>query len=161
MCFYLAHHADVLYEGLRCGTDDDDDASDDKFRSWMEWYQAFVPRALQMQLAADKSMRFEFAEVLLQISECFMILQMPNDGNVMLGPAFVQKGGTLKCVADMVFGVVKSKDELAGVHPSPLSRHTYQSSARNKPAACRNDHEFGLVSGLCGFTRIQAGEVQY
>lgn len=63
---------------------------------------------------------------------------------------FMERGGTFSSVGSLIFQLAKDRDDLAGD-----GEHfaTFEDDITALPA-CRNDHEFGFVSGMCGYKRI-------
>jgi hypothetical protein len=60
--------------------------------------------------------------------------------------------GSVEAVATMLFQRAVESDKLVGdsLHPETLSAEIC------RLPECRNDHEFGFVSGMCGYERVSA-----
>lgn len=82
---------------------------------------------------------------------------MPNESNVLnaldsrrewppVTKNFLQRGGSVESVALMLFKNAMDQDELAG---DGEHMRCFGEDIEKLPK-CRNDHEFGFVSGMCG-----------
>ena len=111
-------------------------------------------------------MRQGFANLWLHVATCLEGGKVPNAANVLdvvesaseWPPAtgnFLSRGGTVESVFLAVCRSAMEQDEWAGD-----GNHMEVSSAEiAKLPECRNDHEFGYVSGMCGYMRISLGAV--
>ncbi|PGH06462.1 hypothetical protein AJ79_06552 [Helicocarpus griseus UAMH5409] len=68
---------------------------------------------------------------------------------------FLERGGTVASIANAVFERVMQEDEWAG---DGEHERTFGNEIAQLPV-CRNDHEFGFVSGMCGYRRMS--QVEY
>jgi hypothetical protein len=123
----------------------------------------FVPRRALDNLETYKSMRNGFLNLCNHIATCLRRNMVPSQPNVetvlreasewpSTSKAFLQRGGTVGAVASMLFRRAMESDELAG---DPLHLETFAQEIQQLPE-CRNDHEFGFVSGMCGYERVSA-----
>lgn len=63
---------------------------------------------------------------------------------------FLQRGGTVASVSTMIFERAMDGDERA----ERRDHGNVFGEKVNGLVACRNDHEFGFVSGMCGYKRV-------
>lgn len=123
----------------------------------------FLSDDVQMHLKNDKCMRNGFRNLCVHFINCLRGNMIPNDHNVQLvlnhageSPpdswCFLQRGGSVDAVASMLFQFAMESDELAG--------DATHSEDQFQLPRCRNDHEFGFVSGLCGYERISPRKSQ-
>lgn len=68
----------------------------------------------------------------------------PHSGN------FFQRGGTVYSVGSMLFEAAMNEDAQAGDEEA----FAFSNDEVQKRPECRNDHEFGLVSAMCGYKRV-------
>ncbi|KAJ6112318.1 hypothetical protein N7523_008379 [Penicillium sp. IBT 18751x] len=158
MCFALECQADIWSDFLR------EDIEDGNF--WFEnnsTFLSFLPRRVQNNLKANKSMRNGVMNLCNHIANCLRGHMIPNESNVEMvlhdasewpptSRSFLQRGGSVGAVATMLFQRAMESDELAG---DPLHMETFGDQILQLPE-CRNDHEFGFVSGMCGYERVSA-----
>ena len=114
-------------------------------------------------LKTNKSMDQGFANICLHFATCIQkdnIWGVPTEANVLLAlqnanewpPAsknFLQRGGTVYSVGSMLFEAAMHQDWLAG---DGGFLEAYRDEILKLPR-CRNDHEFGFVSAMCGYKR--------
>lgn len=156
MRFALECQADIWSDFLR---EDIEDGT-----SWVEDNDTFLtllPRYVQNNLKTNKSMRNGLMNLCNYIATCLrgdMILNQPNVEMVLQDASewpptsrtFLQYGGSVGAVATMLFERAMESDELAG---DPLHMETFEDEIQQLPE-CRNDHEFGFASGMCGYERV-------
>lgn len=122
---------------------------------------AFLPRDVQNNLKTNKSMRKGFMNLCNHIATCLQRNIVPNEQNVEMvlreanewpptSRVFLQRGGSVGAVATMLFQRAMESDEFTG---DPLHVETFGNKIRQLPE-CRNDNEFGFVSGMCGYERV-------
>lgn len=144
MRHHLAAQSQEIYDYIH-------DMSDDGSNPWF-WgghlYQEYIPSALFAKLEASKSMCSQFEDALLQIIGCFEQGKIPSELNIRLGRSYVQGGGTLQSVANMIFSQAKDSDRLAGHGVEDFM--VFDDPQYDQLPACRNDHEFGFVTAMCG-----------
>ncbi|KAI1372665.1 hypothetical protein F4677DRAFT_449149 [Hypoxylon crocopeplum] len=115
-----------------------------------DYLLTYLPRSVRNNLRTNKSMREGFANMCGHIATCLGKKVLPTEFNVleaMRGASewppvtrnYLQRGGTVKAVASMVFKNVMEDVSRDKVKELP---------------ECRNDHEFGFVSGMCGYKRV-------
>ncbi|KAH7141265.1 hypothetical protein B0J13DRAFT_556535 [Dactylonectria estremocensis] len=90
-------------------------------------------------------------------------MKVPNETNILNVPlhvkedihvtmttqAYLKSGGTVNAVATIIFEGAMSEDQWAG---DGTHRETF--GPRDDLPDYRNDHEFGFVSGMCGYKRM-------
>ena len=129
----------------------------------------FVPNSVRENLKTNKSMREGFTELCLHFATCIKkdnIHGLPIQEHILLAlqeatewpPVsrnFLQRGGTIFSVASMIFEAAMNQDRFAGdgEHFENLHKQILQLPE------CRNDHEFGFVSAMCGYKRV--GSIRY
>lgn len=129
-------------------------------------YLEYVPKRVRNNLEANKSMRQGFANLCKHIATCLNANILPTQENVLsaldnasewppMTRNFLQRGGTVACVASKLFEMAMQQDELAG---DGEHREIFGDGIDKLPT-CRNDHEFGFVSGMCGYKRVS--NIQY
>jgi ribosomal protein S18 acetylase RimI-like enzyme len=116
---------------------------------------------LRNKLKASQRMRKGLVTLLGHIAACLQGNMIPSEHNVEMilrgarsssSERFLQRGGSVEAVATMLFRWAMESDELAG-NPSHLRLEAFEAKICQVPA-CRNDHEFGFVSGMCGYERL-------
>ncbi len=121
----------------------------------------YLPNRVRENLGTNKSMRQGFANLCNHIATCLRAKVVPNEIDVLsaldhngewppVTKNFLQRGGSVDSVALMVFQTAMDGDELAG---DGTHVETFREAIAKLPG-CRNDHEFGFVSGMCGYKRI-------
>jgi GNAT superfamily N-acetyltransferase len=127
----------------------------------------FVHDYVRANMKTNKSMRQGFANICLHFATCTTTLAVPTEANVLLAlrnanewpPAsknFLQRGGTIYSVGSMLFQAAMDQDWLAG---DGNFLETLEHDILKLPE-CRNDHEFGFVSAMCGYKMVShAGHV--
>jgi hypothetical protein len=126
-----------------------------------EHYLGYLPSRVLDNLRTNKSMRQGFANLWLHVATCLEKGAVPNTSNVLKvvesagewPPAtrnFLQRGGTVESVFLAICRDAMQQDEWTGdgEHLGIFSEEIA------KLPECRNDHEFGYVSGMCGYRRI-------
>ncbi|KAJ5183288.1 hypothetical protein N7492_000904 [Penicillium capsulatum] len=150
MRFALECQADIWSDFLREDIEDGE--------SWLEdnrTFLTFLPRRVQNNLKTNKSMRNGLMNLCNHISTCLQGHMVPNEPNVEMvlrnasewspvSKSFLQRGGSVGAVATMLFQRAMESDELAG---DPLHMESFEKEVQQLPE-CRNDHEFGFVSGM-------------
>jgi hypothetical protein len=141
-----------------------EDIEDGNF--WVEnnsTFLSFLPRRVQNDLKSNKSMRYGVMNLCGHIANCLRGHMIPNKTNVEMvlhdvsewprtSRSFLQRGGSVGAVATMLSKRAMESDELAG---DPLHMETFEDQIQQL-SECRNDHEFGFVSGMCGYERVSA-----
>jgi hypothetical protein len=116
---------------------------------------------LRNKLKASQRMRKGLVTLLGHIAACLQRNMIPSEYNVEMilrgarsssSERFLQRGGSVGAVATMLFRWAMESDELAG-NPSHLRLEAFEAKICQVPA-CPNDHEFGFVSGMCGYERL-------
>jgi hypothetical protein len=83
--------------------------------------------------------------------EPFIMQAMENESEwPPVSKNFLQRGGTVYSVASMIFKNAMDEDRWAG---DGNHWDVFEDDILQLPS-CRNDHEFGFVSGMCGFERV-------
>ncbi|KIW66171.1 hypothetical protein PV04_08372 [Phialophora macrospora] len=128
---------------------------------WFENYLGYLPSRVLDNLTTNKSMRQGFVNLWLHVDTCLARGDVPNTANVLdvvrsageWPPAtrhFLQRGGTVESVFLAICRAAIEQDEWAG---DGEHAEMFGEEIANLPE-CRNDHEFGYVSGMCGYRRI-------
>jgi hypothetical protein len=71
------------------------------------------------------------------------------DSPVAVTTYLLQNGGTVSSVAKMLFWKAITFGELLG-----LQYEDCENAVQSILPSCRNDREFGFVSGMCGYERV-------
>lgn len=155
MAYTLIFQAEIGYDMMK-----DDLGSGSCWDLLDENYLGYLPSRVRNNLRTNKSMRQGVLNLWLHVATCLQSGKVPNEPNVLevlrngreWPPAtknFLQRGGTVEsvflaiCRRAMTLGeFMEDAEEIA------------------KLSECRNDLEFGYVSGMCGYRRItHAGNV--
>lgn len=121
----------------------------------------FLQPSVRTNLSTNKSMREGFVKFFDHFATCIRNKELPTEPFIMramennsewppVSRAFLQRGGTVYSVASMIFKNAMEEDNWAG---DGNHWDIFKDDIRKLPA-CRNDHEFGFVSGMCGFERV-------
>lgn len=118
-------------------------------------FQEHIPSPLFAQLVADKSMSSEFEKMLLRMIVCFEGGRIPDKSDIRPGTAFAQRDAMLQAAGNVLFQVTKSYDKLTGGEDGLLWNDLEDIDEQEEQLpTCRNDHEFALVSAMCGWKRV-------
>ncbi|KIW33877.1 uncharacterized protein PV07_00692 [Cladophialophora immunda] len=131
---------------------------------WVEdWenYLGYLPSKVLDNLTTNKSMRQGFVNLWLHVGTCLEKGAVPNTSNVLdvvrsareWPPAtrnFLQRGGTVESVFLAICREAIKEDKWTG---GGEYQEIIGEEIGNLPE-CRNDCEFGYVSGMCGYRRI-------
>lgn len=118
-------------------------------------FQEHIPSPLFAQLVADNSMSSEFEKMLLRMIVCFEGGRIPNKSDIRPGMAFAQRDAMLEAAGNVLFQVTKSYDKLTGGEDGLLWNDLEDIDEQEEQLpTCRNDHEFALVSAMCGWKRV-------
>lgn len=116
-----------------------------------------VSGSIQKKLKKDKSMREGFADMFSHFAKCLEWGRVPSEDNIVCHPGYdvgknnyLNRGGTMAAVGNAIFLRAMEQDEWAG---DGFHRETFEEDI-DALVACRNDHEFGFVAGMCGYDRI-------
>jgi GNAT superfamily N-acetyltransferase len=112
-------------------------------------------------MKTNKSMRQGFANLCDHFATCLRDNKLPITTNILdalrnagewppTSRNFLQRGGTVESVGSMMFELAMHQDELAG---DGEHLEVFREEIEVFPE-CRNDHEFGFVSGMCGYKRV-------
>ena len=126
-----------------------------------EDYLGYLPSRVRDNLTTNKSMRQGFVNLWLHVATCLEKGAVPNTSNVLdvvrsareWPPAtrnFLQRGGTVESVFLAICREAIQQDKWTG---DGQHQEIFSEEIANLPE-CRNDHEFGYVSGMCGYRRI-------
>ncbi|KAI0386896.1 hypothetical protein F5Y04DRAFT_242589 [Hypomontagnella monticulosa] len=125
-------------------------------------YTTYVPYEVQEKIETDRSVHKGFAELWLIFARCLSNRMVPSENGIMnmsgqhstnSPPAkttFLAHGGSVSHVAKLIFEQARIQDEWAG-HGLLRENLGNNQERIDKLPACRNDHEFGFVSGMCGY----------
>ena len=131
---------------------------------WVDWNEhmfQYVPENVQNNFKTNKSMRQGFTNMFDHIATCLRTRILPTEVNVLgalqnasewppVTKNFLKRGGSVASVATMCFQLAMDQDEFAG---DGEHQKTFSDNIELLPE-CRNDHEFGFVSGMCGYERV-------
>jgi len=120
-----------------------------------------VPDPVRENMRTNKSMREGHTNLYNHIATCLKSDKVPNTFNVLealrnasewppVTRNFLERGGNVPSVGSMVFELALIQDELAG---DGQHMEVFKDDIEVLPE-CRNDHEFGFVSGMCGYKRV-------
>lgn len=145
---------DMLYQSFCCDSGPDFiDLNEDQLQ--------FLRPSVRTNLSINNSMREGFVNLFDHFAACIRNKELPTEPFIMramqnsnewppVSRAFLQRGGTVHSVASMIFKDAMEEDNWAG---DGNHWDVFKDDIRKLPA-CRNDHEFGFVSGMCGFKRV-------
>ncbi|KAE8310994.1 hypothetical protein BDV41DRAFT_543273 [Aspergillus transmontanensis] len=120
---------------------------------------AFTPERLRQKLEARRAMREGFAAMAGFVATCLEDRLLPTEENLrkmvfrsgeLFSLNYLQRGGTVSAVASMLFRQAMDSDELAG---DSLFQDEH-GPLIEQLVTCRNDHEFGFVSSMCGYRDV-------
>lgn len=138
---------------------------DDSGPTWVAWngYSLLhLPERVRENMKTNKSMRRGFTNMFDHFAGCLRkgiwptkaaVLRLYRDDASEWPPvtrSYLERGGTVAAVANAIFEQAMGQDEWAG------DGNHRECSAEDIDAlvACRNDHEFGFVAGMCGYKRF-------
>jgi hypothetical protein len=158
-----------MSHALKCQAEIGHDMMDDDLHQlpgpdWVEdqhCHLGYVPSKVLNNLKTNKSMRQGFVNLWLHIATCLDKGKVPSTPNVLdvvssaseWPPAtrnFLQRGGTVESAFLAICRAAIEQDEWAG---DGEHQEIFSKDIASLPE-CRNDHEFGYVSGMCGYRRI-------
>ncbi|KXX78615.1 hypothetical protein MMYC01_204488 [Madurella mycetomatis] len=123
----------------------------------------YLPDNVRENMKTNKSMREGFSNMFDHFAQCLRQGVLPTEQTVLdvlrlersewppVTRNFLQRGGTVASVSTMIFEMAMNDDEWAG---DGSHRDTFGGEI-DALVECRNDHEFGFVSGMCGYKRIR------
>ncbi|OIW24576.1 hypothetical protein CONLIGDRAFT_584115 [Coniochaeta ligniaria NRRL 30616] len=133
---------------------------------WVDGYNystAFtkLPDHIRENLKTNKEMRQGFTNLCDHFAACLRRNRVPLVGEINqvleqrqewppVTQTFLNRGGSVASVANVIFQAAMEQDEWAG---DGTHREIFEENIDQLPV-CRNDHEFGFVSGMCGYERI-------
>ncbi|KAB8225615.1 hypothetical protein BDV33DRAFT_231025 [Aspergillus novoparasiticus] len=124
---------------------------------WCQYYKGlleYLPDPIAQGLAIRDDMRTGFCMLWKYLATCLRERMLPTDENVLLlvqnandWPPhcrnFIQKGGSISSAATMLFKRTMRLEPLYDIEKGPVDLPT-----------CRNEREFGMVDGMCGYERV-------
>lgn len=116
-----------------------------------------VSHDIKMWMRMSEKMCKGFVEVLLCLCACLDEGQIANEQTVMayasnpLAKHFLENDGTVTMAGSCAFNLAANLDPVAGLRGA-FSKVAMDDYLKKLPT-CRNDFEFGLVSGMCGYNR--------
>lgn len=133
----------------------------DEIQSGSSWvglnaeYLKLAPNGLQSQLSRRRAMREGFAAIAGHIAVCLQNHEVPTEENVRktvvmsrewppISDNYLYTGGTVFPVAAIVFGETRASEYY-------LCEEHHLRDVECLPT-CRNDHEFGFVGSMCGYS---------
>jgi hypothetical protein len=140
---------------------DIDSVSGNEYIQWNELGLRYVPYPIRENMKTNKSMRQGFANLCHHFATCLRSNKLPTTTNILdalqnanewppTSRNFLLRGGTVVSVGSMLFESAMHQDELAG---DGFHLDVYKGNIEVLPE-CRNDYEFGFVSGMCGYKRV-------
>lgn len=159
MKFVLLCVSDIEQDGML-------ESMDDTGPDWVacNWdLLTHLPESVRENLKTNKSMREGFTSMVSHFAECLRRSRMPTEGEVLdfyrlrvsewppVTRNYLQRGGSVAAVANMIFEKAMLQDEWAG---DGEHREVFGEDI-DELAVCRNDHEFGFVAGMCGYKRVR------
>lgn len=119
-----------------------------------EMLQEYIPSSLLTRLVADKLLFSKFENMLFEMLICFEKGRIPYKHDMRPGPPFAQRDGMLQAAGNLFFQVTKSFDKLIGEGALLWDFSDEIDEQEEQLPECRNDHEFALVSAMCGWERV-------
>ncbi|KAI5462000.1 hypothetical protein BGZ63DRAFT_203483 [Mariannaea sp. PMI_226] len=122
----------------------------------------FLPGPMTQRLTTNTSMREGFVNMCSHIAGCLKQKQLPNEANVLsihqfktrewppVTKTYLRGGGTVAAVANILFERAMNQDVWSG---DGSHQRDFGGEIKELPQ-CRNDHEYGFVSGMCGYQRV-------
>ncbi|TAQ87990.1 hypothetical protein B7494_g3694 [Chlorociboria aeruginascens] len=138
---------------------------------WCEWFDYIITHVapdIQTNFRTNKSHRKGFSNIFLYVAHCLHSDIIPNVQNVMekledegewppVTRGFIQRGGKVESVLQVVFEHSCDEDEKAG---DGTFKNDFKEALLNLPS-CRNDHEFGFLAKACGFMGVFCDYANY
>ncbi|KAI9666142.1 MAG: hypothetical protein M1821_004077 [Bathelium mastoideum] len=157
----LECQADIQHDQLRDAIEMD---TGEEFVDFNKELLGFLRDDVRKNLRTNKSMRQGFAKLCYHFASCIEkddILGLPTTTNVLLAlreasewppvsKNFLDRGGTVYSVGSMIFDMAKNQDRYAG---DGEHYEVFHDDILKLPE-CRNDHEFGFVSAMCGYAKV-------
>lgn len=140
-----------------------------ELRTGPEWIESnehlltHLPSYVRNNLKTNKSMRQGFVNMFDHFAECLRRNRIPSQGEVLsvlrtyqsewppVTQNFMKRGGSVAFVATTIFETALDQDEWSG---DGHCRDVFAQQIDELPS-CRNDHEFGFVSGACGYEIVK------
>lgn len=158
MKFALLCQADCQYDDLNMFVQTLDGPT------WVEGNDSLMkslPHRIRENMKTNKGMRQGFTNTCGDFAECLRRNRLPLTREINavresrrewppVTHTFLDRGGSVESVANMLFKSAMDLDEWAG---DGMHVDFFEGEIAKLPA-CRNDHEFGFVSGMCGYRRI-------
>lgn len=134
-------------------------------------YFRYLPEPIMGKLMANKSMRTGFCKLWEYFGFCLRESQLPTEENILVMVRnasdwpphcrnFLQRGGTISSVATALFWKAIGMEELWELDREELwelyreKKGELEDQTKDDLPTCRNDREFGFVSGMCGYERV-------
>ncbi|KAH8756589.1 hypothetical protein F5883DRAFT_503515 [Diaporthe sp. PMI_573] len=128
-----------------------------------------LPRSVRENLNTNRSMRKGFANMFSHFAQCLHLGRIPTEAEVLdfhqfdagewppVTRNYLQRGGSVTAVANAIFERAMEQDEWAG---DGAHRGIFWEDI-DALVACRNDHEFGFVAGVCGYKRVRPSSSRF
>lgn len=122
-----------------------------------------LPGPVKQACKTNKSVRVGFANMFSHIAKVLQQGKIPRERQVLdfyrhelnewppVTRNYLQRGGDVDSAANVIFEMAMQQDEWAG---DGSHRDVFGENI-DRLVACRNDHEFGFVAGMCGYKRIE------
>ena len=130
--------------------------------AWVEHndhFFSYLPHHVCRSMRTNKAMRQGFVNLCRHFSQCLQGNRIPSAAEIIdvaqhgeqipVTQTFLDLGGSVASVANMLFETAMDADEWTG---DGCTRYWFGEDLDKLPV-CRSDHEFGFVSGMCGYTR--------
>lgn len=157
MCNNLLATAEITYDFIYESSDRDD------AKWWCEENQdvfRYLPEHILQSFQVNEGMIIGFSMLWKHLASCLRDNMLPTEENILLlvrngdeWPPhcrnFLQNGGTVSSVATMLFWKAMYLEEY-----NEMVNEESDTVAWNSLPRCRNDREFGFVSGMCGYERV-------
>jgi GNAT superfamily N-acetyltransferase len=159
MCLALESHGEMQHDML---LDSADSADDWSFYAEDGITLKFVPPKVRQNMMTNKSLRQGFAELCQYFSDSIKNGRAPTEKNVLreweaasewppVTRNYFQRDGTVYAVGSSLFQMAMAQDLLAG---DGTFYDICEAQIKALPE-CRNDHEFGFASSMCGYYRVR------
>lgn len=121
----------------------------------------FLPAAITNMMCTNKSVRQGFSAMLVHFAACLEAGRLPTEANVRnvvehasewppVTRNYLERGGTIAAVGSCLFEGTMEQSPLAG---DGSGLDCTKPGLYETIPKCRNDEDFGFVSGQCGYER--------
>ena len=156
MHFVLLARAEIEHDMLS-----EDTSDGNMFVETNEDFFGYLPVHVRDNLRTNSSMRQGFANLFLYFAECLRENEFPSPEAIFeisqrasewppVTRNYLDRGGTIYAVGSALFEKAMQRSRWAG---NDIMEDVFSKDIDRLPA-CRNDDEFGFVSGMCGYRRV-------